>query len=202
MARVAVAFALAIALFAGRAGAEEPHDAGTRVTAERQPKHWYGWQILALDGAAFTTVMIGHDDPAIGLPSFAVWGLGAPVTHLAHGNAGGALGSFGLRALGSAVSFFTALDNCREDEAQRRVKCSPPTGLLLLAVASGLDAGLLAYSTPAPPEPPPSVDAPSLHRERTPRRRERPPSRFSFLRVTPTVGAAPHGVFVGATGVF
>jgi hypothetical protein len=75
---------------------------------------------------------------------------------------------------------------------------------LLLVLASGIDAAFLAYSTPAPPEPepPPTTDRPRLHRERTPRRRERPPSRFSFLRVTPTVGAAPHGVFVGATGVF
>ncbi len=197
MARVAVALALAIALLAGRAGAEEPHDTGTRVTATQQPKQWYGWKILTLDTAALVTMTLGRKDAVVFMPGYVVWGFGAPMIHASHRNGVGALLSLGLRAAGTVGALYAiGGSQCPEDAHGYETDCAGPflSGVTVLAVTSLVDAALLAHASPAP-------DVPSRPRGPPPRR-ERPPSRFSFLRVTPTVGAAPHGVFVGATGTF
>lgn len=55
-----------------------------------QSKEWYGLQVLAVDAVAITTMGIGYEESAVLVPAFAAYGLGAPLVHLGHGNAGGA----------------------------------------------------------------------------------------------------------------
>ena len=67
---------------------------------ELEKPRWYGWQTLATDGAALTSIVLGvtqrDGDPllALGLGGYL---LGAPTVHLVHDRVGTGLASLGLR---------------------------------------------------------------------------------------------------------
>jgi hypothetical protein len=110
------------AVFARDAAAAEPvgpvvtqagNSLGTGVLANRltdrpaTKKRWYGWQPLAIDVSAFatlgTTVYLARDDRdlariiLVGYAATGAYALGAPITHLAHGQYARAGLSLGLR---------------------------------------------------------------------------------------------------------
>lgn len=109
------------AVFARDAAAAEPagpvvtqsgNSFGSGVLANRltdrapTKRRWYGWQPLAIDVSAFATfgtaLYVGRNDRGMGfLPwaygATATYALGAPITHLAHGQYASAGLSLGLR---------------------------------------------------------------------------------------------------------
>lgn len=135
----------------------------------QEERHWYGWQALAVDGAAAALglgglALLSSDDSQgyeererlaglMALGGAVAYGVGAPAIHLLHQRPWQALGSLGLRAglpvLGGAVGLGAAT-------------CPPATGdygncglpeLLMGAIAGtlvavALDASLLAWDSP------------------------------------------------------
>jgi len=73
----------------------------------RPKRTWYGWQTLATDGAAFMLLYGAgrsrNSDMAYG--SLAVYSLGAPIVHMAHGNPGRGLFSLAVRSLPALTIF-------------------------------------------------------------------------------------------------
>jgi hypothetical protein len=66
--------------------------------AGAEPQHkWYGWQTLALDGAAAVTFFSAPDTP-VGTGAAATYLLSAPIVHLAHGGRMRGLTSMPVRA--------------------------------------------------------------------------------------------------------
>lgn len=159
-----------------------------------QSKEWYGLQVLAVDAVAITTMGIGYEESAVLVPAFAAYGLGAPLVHLGHGNAGGAALSLGIRALAGYGAIVAVPGGCKDTQGKGPDDCSEGVkhGLMILGLASVIDAALLASAVPAPPRADTERDRP----------RREPSSRFSSLRVVPSLGAAPNALFLGASGTF
>src|SRR5689334_1053511 len=74
----------------------------TPITKPATKQEWYGWQILASDAATLATtgLLLGtlKNEDYGQFNFYAGYLVAAPTIHLAHGNVGTALGSFGLRA--------------------------------------------------------------------------------------------------------
>lgn len=125
---------------------------------------WYGWQILAVDGAAIATGAVlantldfaPREQPSdLGMIGASWYGLGAvaaPGVHYAHGNAAIGTASLGLRVLVPPVAgFFGFLGSCMEngDVEHECVVDGYSVGTLVgLAGASAIDVGLLAWDRP------------------------------------------------------
>lgn len=73
-------------------------------------RHWYGWQLLVMDGAAFASgaylAINGRDANgrrphaalSLWVPGYVVGFFGGPIVHFAHGQWGRGFASFGVRA--------------------------------------------------------------------------------------------------------
>lgn len=178
-----------------------PHEALTSLApAFSSDRYWYGWQGLGLDAGALT-VMLTASDWTQFVAGLSVYGLGAPVTHLANHNGWEALASLGLRAAGAALAFEVAVSiGCHDDQEQQRMDCSSAFigGYVTLGLASIIDATVLPYATPH--QSPPFDSSPS-----PPRREHRELHRRGFdvkLEVVPTIAATSDGFYLGAAGRF
>lgn len=66
----------------------------------RPPTPWYGWQVLLIDAAAMTMILVAtkRNEQAMGTAAVWTYLLGPPTLHAARGRCGHAAGSLGLRA--------------------------------------------------------------------------------------------------------
>jgi hypothetical protein len=125
-----------------------PPDTGKRS------RTWYGWQTLTTDGITATVVAVSLFTLSGGNRSLflaelgvgaAIYALGAPIVHWAHGNAGTGFGSLAMRLPCGVIAYFSAL----------ALAYLPVTavGLAGVLVPVVVDAAALAYDT-APAAPP------------------------------------------------
>jgi hypothetical protein len=198
-------FSVVTALFATPAkadpagGAAEPRVGDDSVPPPRHPskQYWYGWQGLGLDAGAITLMLTAHSAPQFE-SGLALYGLGAPIVHFAHGNPVEGLGSVGIRLAGiglaaGAVSVFP----CHDVEQERREVCPGfPVSISILVVTALLDAGALAYATDSSQPPPRDVGWPTSARQKPER------GRAAGVSVGPVLAATPSAIFVGASGSF
>jgi len=176
-----------VSLAPGVCRADGPAPAVAPAPAPEPPTHWYGNQTLALDALAFLLVLPATSTGTpyasqmdLGALALAVYGLGPPIVHLAHGRVGAALGDLGMRlAVPTALAFLgTVIGNatapsCVGDDADRcpYIPDSVVYGFLIggaLGIAGSmvLDATLLAREPlaqdPGPTAPPPAGIIPAL----------------------------------------
>jgi hypothetical protein len=124
-----------------------------------EPTTWYGGPAIAADAAALALMTSGAMADAGGAFWFGMAGfaLGAPINHLAHGESGRALGSFGIRALAAGLAVGLPLEDilvnhCDGDVTPcRDAGTTIAIGTTLLVAAMVLDDALLARA----PEPSP-----------------------------------------------
>jgi hypothetical protein len=117
---------------------------------------WYGWQVMASDAAVvglFTTAANLDDTwgAAAAIAGAAVYALGAPTLHLAHGKPGAAALSFGLRVGGAALPFLalgTVLDG---KGGGSDLASAVVLGAAGAVVGVALDWVLLSHTDPDPP---------------------------------------------------
>jgi hypothetical protein len=177
--------------------AEEPAPAPQRV--------WYGWQTLAVDGAALGTMGVAFavkdQNAAAGLAymSLGTYALGPPAVNIAHGNGFGALRSLGVRVLappagalvvgafGGAAGFAVGL-SCQ-------CEGGPLIGFGFGWVFGLLGGGLAGYGA--------AVISDAMLAYERPLRREAPTPAQSRWTVAPKVALSPKGgVQVGLGGAF
>ena len=148
---------------------------------------WYGWQTLLTDASAVLLIVPVSKAPVLGYAGIGMYGLGAPIVHLAHGNPGRAAGSFALRTVlpvaGCAIGYAMFQ---RPDRPGEWINLSGFAGCFLLGLggivaASGLDAGLLARESP-PPSAAASVRAAPTLRSASARRWPMAPTLFAIRR--------------------
>ncbi|MEP7051485.1 MAG: hypothetical protein ABJB12_14085 [Pseudomonadota bacterium] len=173
----------------------QPVAAGAQASeaASATPDRWYGYQTLALDGAALGFFVAGlstagdpEAGPLLGL-SAATYLLGAPAVHAAHSNWTGLGLSVASRVVfpvsGGALG--AARDQC--DAHNDRDLCGvagPALGTLLgISAAIALDAAVFAYEPRAEAEP----ASPTLPRSVT---------------ATPFARADKSRVLLGVSGAF
>jgi hypothetical protein len=96
---LAASFVLAPAV--ARADDDPPAPAAAPATPEKATT-WYGYQTLATDGVALALLIPaaggGAGTSGFGVGSLAMYGLGAPIVHFAHGQIGKGFLDLGLRA--------------------------------------------------------------------------------------------------------
>jgi len=132
------------------------------------PRSWYGWQLLAVDGAAITTgIILGARKPRNEEgerldPLVAPWAMGylvglvaGPVVHFAHGNWGRGFISLGARAL--AGPMFAVMGVAGYCAATAGVTNCSQTGAMYgllggLAIVDVFDAFVLAHDEVEPTE--------------------------------------------------
>jgi hypothetical protein len=127
--------------------------------------HWYGWQTLLTDAGSFGAALLTQNAYALA----AVYVLGAPVVHAAHGRAGAAVGSLALRVALPIAGIYlgAAAANCsaqfhHEDDQCGLTESVIGFGLGMLA-ASVIDATALSWETVEKKTPTPSFSiAPSV----------------------------------------
>ncbi|MBI2390463.1 MAG: hypothetical protein HYV09_12815 [Deltaproteobacteria bacterium] len=127
-----------------------PMDLEPPPVSPKPVRTWYGWQNLAIDGAAVTLLYVagnasGRDNDSFGYGAVATYALGGPIIHLAHGNPGTALGSLALR-VGAPVG--GAMLGCAADADSSELGClgGAVVGFLLgYGTAVAVDAAALAY---------------------------------------------------------
>ena len=144
----------------GAARAEGPESC-SEVESER---HWYGWQTLATDGAAFALIVYGGTQQFEGaLPvvatttGVATFFLGAPTVHWAHGRIGTGFLSLGTRLVAPLLGTVVGSVDCGAD-------CGGPLllGLVIATSPLWIDPGLLAF------EDVPAAKSPALKLELRP----------------------------------
>jgi hypothetical protein len=134
--------------------------------------HWYGWQVLIVDGASIVTMPI--------IIGFGGYFLGGPIVHMAHGEYWRAIGSLGLR-IGAPIAgaFLGAGLLCQNRGGE--------WGCLGEALL-GLIAGALAAA---------AIDASAIAWEKVPVEKQKPkafaPTAFTPL-LLPREGGAELGV--------
>jgi hypothetical protein len=163
------AFRLAVVLAALVAGARAARAADADDGPSRQPEtSWYGWQVMATDGAAIGAAVLGYmvgegQRPSASgtanvlyASSFALYALGGPMVHWAHGNGRKGLTSLGLRAgvpLGGALLGF-AIGSAVCDSEDDLIPC--PVGFAVMGTFTGMvaaaivDAGGVAHEPAGP----------------------------------------------------
>ena len=105
---------------------------------------WYGEQTLGSDLAAYATVVTGAatENPYVAVAGGALWLLGPPAIHLAHGHeirAGWSLGGrIGLPLAGALVGRLAGGDSCDLDEI-----CSSDVFGMIGVVVGGLAANIV-----------------------------------------------------------
>jgi len=139
------------------------------VAAVEQPpaKQWYGYQVIGLDAAAIGMGPIASNAygprPMLSGAALALYGLGAPFTHWAHGNAGRGAISLGLRAtlpLGLAFGMCEALRTDARAPADNGCAGAAALGAVIgVSIASVIDASALAYAPAGGPRLFPAVSA-------------------------------------------
>jgi hypothetical protein len=119
-------------------------------------KSWYGWQTLSCDSLVLTSFIIGGETAREGtlqepypnyfwmnrpfaLSGAAIFLVGGPLVHLAHGHPLRALGDFAMRALMPGVPLLAAVALSHSSSAT-----SNASALLLLPVAVLSGAGVVA----------------------------------------------------------
>jgi hypothetical protein len=134
----------------------------------------YGLQVVAIDAAALVLGLLTRN-PGVLLVGYAV---GAPLVHVAHGNAGRAMASLAMHGgvpLGIGGALSSGCDNHF---------CAGPVfvgvGIAALVVTT-IDAALLARSE---------------------RKTERAPIRYGRVRASPTAAATANGLSLGIAGSF
>jgi len=121
---------------------------------------WYGWQTLVVDGAAFSTLLIGAaangssgGDDGSALVGIGLLGyeFGPGIVHFVHRNPGRGFASFGVRfgmPLAGAVLGASLASNCDGYQCEGD---GAAVGLLLgMAGAIALDAAVFAYDSRKP----------------------------------------------------
>lgn len=110
-------------------------------------RHWYGWQTLATDGAAFALIAYAGTQQFTGaLPNVAsttavaMLLLGAPTVHWAHGRIGTGFLSLGMRLVAPLLGAVVGSQDCGAD-------CGGPLllGLVIATSPLWIDPGLLAF---------------------------------------------------------
>ena len=113
----------------GRVGpltrAREPPPGASRAEGPESPcevrleRHWYGWQTLATDGAAFALIIYGGAQQFEGVPpvaaattGVAMFFLGAPTVHWAHGRIGTGFLSLGTRLVAPLLGAVVGSQDC------------------------------------------------------------------------------------------
>ena len=139
--RYAAAALALLAMAPADAHAEEAVRRGPYVVSE-----WYGWQTLATDAAAVTSLMLaanqrGDDGEAFAWNALLLYSLGGPTVHWAHGNVGRGFGSLALR-VGLPVTF--AYGMCATEE-YGCIDAFLLGTLVGVTSAIALDASALAY---------------------------------------------------------
>ncbi len=140
--------------------ASPPPESSQRALAEPD-RNWYGWQLLINDfvalgsvgGAAIAGV---HEKAALAVfvPAVIVYDLGGPTIHWLHHRRKIAAASFGVRAGVPFVGVFVgmALASCGKADTASAQSCrslGAGSGALVgFAVATALDASLLAWDAP------------------------------------------------------
>jgi len=151
--------------------------------AREERSSWYGYQTMAVDGAAVALMAMGvkTELPQLMAASFATYALGAPIVHLAHGSPGRFAADIGMRLGGPTLGAFTGAGLvCLADGS-----CSAFDAAIggALGMALGGAAAL-------------AVDYAVLSREARQEKWDGKP------RVAPTLTAAPSGGAVGLGGAF
>lgn len=155
----------ACTLGAGVAHSEPFHEAPPDevVDAVTPTERWYGWQTLSVDalpiGLLITGITVeGDARPTLLVSGATTFAVGAPVVHMVHDRPLIGLASFGLRVglpvLGIAVgsAFYNPnispdIPGSPKDDSDDGALPLVVGGLIGVAGASALDAGLLAYET-------------------------------------------------------
>ena len=111
---------------------------------------WYGWQTLTVDAGAVGTLLLGEltrQPPVFLAAPLAIYFLGAPVVHVAHGGIWSALGDVGIR-VGLPLACFGAARLVGSAYPASGFWTPQNQGLATLAGAAGataLDASVLAW---------------------------------------------------------
>ncbi|MEO7032276.1 MAG: hypothetical protein ABI548_00510 [Polyangiaceae bacterium] len=154
-------------------------------------RHWYGWQTFTADGVAaglFVGAVADHQNTALYGSSALVFGLGAPVVHLAHRHWEYALCSLGLRVAGPFLGALLGRQGDGETRSTDGLVENASVKYTIIGVAIGgaaaslIDGFVLAYDQgpAAAPEP----------------------ERNQLLRVQafPSLKLLPHGALLGLSG--
>lgn len=80
-------------------------------TPDQRESHWYGWQILIVDGAALGVSLLALANATeLAYAGVSMFALGGPIVHWAHGQVGTGFGSFGVRLVipggGALIGYF------------------------------------------------------------------------------------------------
>jgi hypothetical protein len=152
----------------------------TPVAAPTEATVWYGYQNLAVDAGAFTTIIAGVQSGSSGfaLLSLGIYTVGSPIVHMVHDNGGRAAGSLALRlglpVLGGMIGVGAA--DCSDSGGE----CWDEVGGLVLGGLAGITAAVV-------------IDDFVLARE------VRPAPRSWSPTVAPTPGG---GMSLGVAGTF
>ena len=115
---------------------------------------WYGWQNLLIDGIALSAVVLtgsqGDNDAGAVAVSLGLLAIGSPITHFAHLNIAGGLGSLAIRAasgglfaLGVEISTDNSFDSSGDEETEG--VALGVLGLIGVATAIVLDAAYFGF---------------------------------------------------------
>jgi hypothetical protein len=118
-------------------------------------RRWYGWQIILVDVANWALFFVGTplvNEPAVGA-SMLLYGLGGPIVHAAHGQAGVGAASFGMRLFSPIVGALTAglvfAPSMEGNDATTTLVLMLLGGMVGALAAQVVDAAALAYELPS-----------------------------------------------------
>jgi hypothetical protein len=161
-----------------RAQVASSEQATAQIEKPKTRRRYYGWQLLITDGAAIG--LVSARQYAAGVAMFAV---GSPIVHMAHGNVPQFFGSVAARVVlpvgGAAAG--AALETCTPGEWFCGLQGAALGGLVGLLAAEAIDHAWLAHD-----EVPVDDPAPTGVR----------------AAYTPTVAVNAHGAAVGLSGTF
>ena len=160
---------------AARAGEPAPSSSPSSPAASAPSPHerWYGYQTLLADAGALAVLVAGvaaHDrgtGQGIQIAAGAVYVVGGPLVHLAHGRAQASLGSLGLRVgvpLAGGLIGIGVAALAPDDDGDEYVV---GTALGVLGGAAGavaLDAMLVAWERDPRGAPEPAASVPTASR--------------------------------------
>jgi len=201
--RPSIALLLAASLVLASATARaDPPAPPTPAESHEQATRWYGYQTLATDGVALLFFVPAQSSASsatkqgFAMGTLTMYGVGAPIVHLAHGHVGKALLDLGLRvgmplALGAA-GYAIGASSREQADGLGGVVGAGFGALLGAAGASAIDAIVVAREPVSPPcaTPAPAAEAPR-----------------SSAKIEPTFGLSPERgggtrAVVGVVGVF
>ena len=149
-----------IAVWIAALGLLEPTPGCAPVAEKPEPaadSHWYGAPAVAVDAVASGVTVLGLANPDHGpiVLGGLMYGLGAPINHLAHGHPGRAAISLGARVLAGALVWPTLRDHILVCDAPTCYDAGPPLTLVAVVMAGVMlaDDFLLARETVTRPPP-------------------------------------------------